>query len=130
MFDSPQPASRPSETQSRSPAWWTFVAIAVALLPIMIAASFDFGVTWDEKSRHRYGELIWDFWAGRIDRSAAFPEDGGHLYGGLFDVISVGAERWLPGNRYVIRHVIDAIFGWIGILYCGPLAARLFGVST
>jgi len=97
---------------------------------MMIAASFDFGVTWDEKSRHRYGELIWDFWAGRIDRSAAFPEDGGHLYGGLFDVISVGAERWLPGNRYVIRHVIDAIFGWIGIVYCGRLAARLFGVWT
>jgi hypothetical protein len=33
----------------------------------------------------------------------------------------------VPVNRYVLRHVINAIFGWIGVVYGGRLAARLFG---
>src|SRR4030095_6342711 len=58
---------------------------------------------------------------------SSFPETGGHLYGGLFDVICVALEQWLPGNRYVIRHAVNATFGWVGVLYCGRLVARLFG---
>jgi hypothetical protein len=92
----------------------------------MVLASFDFGVTWDEKPRHRYGEFIWEFFRGTRTR-AQFRETGGHLYGGLFDVICVGLEQWIPGNRYVIRHAVNATFGWLGVLYCGRLAARLFG---
>lgn len=92
----------------------------------MVMASFDFGTTWDEKSRHRYGEFIWQFYQGTRPREA-FGETGGHLYGGLFDVICVALEQWLPGNRYVIRHVVNATFGWVGVLYCGRLAAQLFG---
>jgi hypothetical protein len=102
------------------------VAVAVALLPLMVTASFDFGVTWDEKSRHFYGELVWGYLRGTKDISS-FPETGGHLYGGLFDTLCVIVEQWLPQNRYVVRHEINAIFGWIGVVYCGRLAARLFG---
>lgn len=102
------------------------MALAAVLLPFMIWASFDFGVTWDEKSRHRYGELIWEFYRGLRDRSS-FTETGGHLYGGLFDAICAGIEQWLSGDRYVIRHAVNATFGWVGVLYCGRLAARLFG---
>jgi hypothetical protein len=102
------------------------VLVSVSLLPIMVLASYDFGVTWDEKARHQYGEHIWEFYRGLRSRSA-FVEDGGHLYGGLFDVICVAVERWLPVNRYVLRHAINAVFGWIGVVYSGRLAARLFG---
>lgn len=90
-------------------------------------ASFDFGVTWDEKARHRNGELIWEFLVGTRDRASFSGDGGGHLYGGLFDVICVALEQWFPANRYVIRHVVNAAFGWIGVLYCGRLASRLFG---
>jgi len=103
-----------------------FWGLAAALLPAMVLASFHFGVTWDEKSRHHYGELIWDFYTGVRGREA-FPETGGHLYGGLFDLLAVAAEHVFPGNRYVIRHVIGAIFGWFGIVYAGRLAGRFFG---
>ena len=122
----PRPARPESDPRRRSAAHWTFVALAATLLPVMVLASFDFGVTWDEKSRHRYGELIWEFFRGLRSRDS-FTETGGHLYGGLFDTICVGLEQWLPGNRYVIRHAANATFGWIGVVYCGRLAARLFG---
>jgi hypothetical protein len=108
-------------------AWWVFVALAVALLPIMILASFDFGVTWDEKSRHRYGELIWEFFRGLRARNTTYVEDGGHLYGGLFDTICAATEKYVPVNRYVLRHAINAAFGWAGAVYVGRLAGRLFG---
>jgi hypothetical protein len=119
----------PSDTsQSRfSTAWWVFVALAATLLPVMVFASFDFGVTWDEKPRHHYGELVWEFMRGLRARNTTYVEDGGHLYGGLFDTICAAVERYVPVNRYVLRHAINAAFGWIGIVYVGRLTARLFG---
>jgi hypothetical protein len=102
------------------------MAIAIALLPIMVLASFDFGVTWDEKDRHKNGENVWEFLRGLRSRST-FQETGGHLYPGLFDAICAALETWVPANRYVVRHAVNAVFGWIGAVYCGRLAARLFG---
>ncbi|MGH8635535.1 MAG: hypothetical protein ACREUZ_00210, partial [Burkholderiales bacterium] len=107
-------------------ALWTLLALAAVLLPVMILASFDFGVTWDEKDRHRNGELVWQFLRGLRARSA-FAETGGHLYPGMFDTICAALETWIPWNRYEVRHAVNAVFGWIGIVYCGRLAARLFG---
>jgi hypothetical protein len=107
-------------------AWRAFIALAVALLPVMVLSSFDFGVTWDEKDRHRNGEHVWQFLRGLRSRSE-FAETGGHVYPGLFDAICAALETWLPGNRYVIRNAVNATFGWIGAVYCGRLAARLFG---
>lgn len=104
---------------------WTFVAVAAVLLPIMVIVSRDFGVTWDEKDRHRNGELIWAFIRGHRARSAFTGT--GRLYPGLFDTICAALESWVPLNRYVLRHAVNATFGWIGAVYCGRLAARVSG---
>ncbi len=117
-----EPGFRPS----RVSAWWIFVAIAAVLLPIMVVASFDFGVTWDEKDRHHNGELVWEFLKGQRSRST-FDETDGRVYPGLFDTICVALEGRVPADRYVLRHAINAVFGWIGIVYAGRLAARFFG---
>ena len=92
----------------------------------MVLASVDFGATWDERARHLNGQRIWEFYAGLRERWS-FIEDGGHLYGGVFDVLCVAVERWLPLDRHVLRHGVNAVVGWIGMIYCGRLAARLFG---
>jgi hypothetical protein len=118
--------SDPAEVRAGNAARWTFLALAAALLPAMILASFDFGVTWDEKDRHRNGELVWQFLRGLRSRSA-FAETGGHLYPGMFDTICAALETWIPWNRYEVRHAVNAVFGWIGVVYGGRLAARLFG---
>lgn len=103
-----------------------FAGVSAALLPIMVVASFDFGVTWDEDSRHQYGIKVWEFIRGLRDRSS-FPETGGHVYPGLFDTLCAMIETHVDWNRYDVRHAINAVFGWIGIVYCGRLAGRLFG---
>ena len=126
MLPSTDSSSNNSESRF-STAWWVFVALAAALLPLMVLASFDFGVTWDEKPRHHYGELIWEFMRGLRARTTTYVEDGGHYYGGLFDTLCAAIERYVPVNRYVLRHALNATFGWIGALYVGRLAARLFG---
>ena len=124
---------RPIPSESHSPesrfnaAWWVFFALAATLLPLMVLASFDFGVTWDEKARHRYGELIWEFFRGLRARTDTYSDDGGQYYGGLFDTLCAAVERYVPANRYVVRHALNATFGWFGVLYAGRLAARLFG---
>jgi hypothetical protein len=117
------------ESGRRTPdsALWCFIAIAATLLPIMVLASFDFGVTWDEKDRHKNGENVWQFIQGLRSRSA-FAETGGHLYPGLFDTICAALEGWVPANRYVLRHMVNATFGWVGVVYCGRLAARFLGL--
>ena len=92
----------------------------------MVLASFDFGMSWDELDRHTYGVKVWEFVRGLRERSS-FRETGGHVYPGLFDTICAAVESWIPANRYELRHVINAIFGWIGAVYCGRLAGRLFG---
>jgi hypothetical protein len=107
-------------------ARWTFCLMLAALLPLMVAASFDFGVTWDEHDRHTYGVKVWEFLRGLRERSS-FAETGGHVYPGLFDTLCAALESWVPLHPFVLRHVVNAIFGWIGIVYSGRLAARLFG---
>ena len=107
-------------------ARWTFVGIAAVLLPVMVLASFDFGVTWDERDRHRNGQHVWEFLRGLRSRDA-FKETGGHVYPGLFDTICAALEGWVPVERYVLRHMVNATFGWVGAVYCGKLATRLFG---
>jgi hypothetical protein len=108
-------------------ARWAFVAVAGLLLPVMMLASFDFGATWDEGARHANGIRVAEYLSGERERSLL---RGGHVYGGLFDVLAVHAERRVDANRYVVRHVVNAVFGWLGVLFCGALAARLFGVWT
>ena len=116
----------PESPEARKGPRRAFFAIAAVLLPLMIVASFDFGVTWDEKDRHKNGQLVWEFIRGLRPR-AAFAETGGHLYPGFFDTICAALETWIPWDRYVVRHAVNATFGWIGIVYAGRLAGRLFG---
>ena len=105
---------------------WTFAMFAAVLLPIMLLSSIQFGTTWDEPDRHLNGEHVWQFLTGQADR-ASFSEEGGAAYGGLFDLICVILLKWVPLERALLRHAVNAVFGWIGIVYCGRLASRLFG---
>jgi hypothetical protein len=108
---------------------WAAIVAALALLAAMVAISRDFGFTWDERFQQKYGEQIWDYYHGRLPRSTFETNIIGnqHLYGGIVELICVAAQKLVPGDIYVTRHMVIASFGWLGIVFTGLLAGRAFG---
>ncbi len=124
--NAPSPSSAATPSTIRAPRWATalFWIIVVGLLPLMVTASLDFGVTWDEADRYENGRVILEHFHGKRSREEAHY---GTMYPGLFDVIPAWLEGQSDADRYVLRHRVNAVFGWIGILFAGLLAGRLFG---
>jgi hypothetical protein len=103
-------------------------AAAFALLVAFIALSRSFGATWDERALQALGEQVWDYFMGRrsyeeIDVSFGFTR----IYGAFVEVISVAAQRALPFDIYVVRHAVNSVFGWAGVIVAFLMARRLFG---
>ena len=120
----------PSDTsQSRfSTAWWVFVALAATLLPVMVFASFDFGVTWDEKPRHHYGELVWEFM--RVCAFGSFDKGFDRSWILLEALQQSGAEitychfdLW-AGHRHKTQ-----LFPWRWLLLAGRYLAGVISIS-
>jgi hypothetical protein len=110
-------------------------AASVALLVAMIALSRDFGATWDERALQKLGELIWDLYGGRISRAdffGSFELNFGYtrIYGLLVEFLSAAAQQVVPGDLWVVRHYVNALFGWAGVVFAFLMAARLFGVRA
>ena len=101
----------------------------ILLLPLMLAVSGDYGATWDEELQQQRGEKIAGYYTGRVG-DLEFPEDGAHLYGAPFDVLAVAVQRIVPTDKYRVRHALNAFVGWLGIVFCGLIAHRLFGPGT
>jgi hypothetical protein len=110
-------------------SWILLYLAAAAATAVLVALSDDFGVTFDERPRHRYGEQVVAFYRGELPRSV-FRENGGHLYAALFDASAVLLHEWAGGDVYIVRHRLNAFVGGLGILVTGVLAARLGGVGA
>jgi hypothetical protein len=98
------------------------------LLIAMVALSRDFGFTWDERFQQKYGEEIWEYAHGRLPRAVFDTDEGNqYLYGGLVEIVSVAAQHAVDAETYVVRHAVNAMFGWLGIVVGGIVAGRMFG---
>jgi hypothetical protein len=117
------PPEAPPLRTSRWPVW-LFWVLVVCMLPLMVTAADDFGATWDEGDRHENGRRVYEYFTGRLSRDQAHY---GTLYPALFDVIPVWLGEHIQADRHVLRHRVNAVFGWIGIVFAGRLAGRLFG---
>ena len=109
---------------------WAYRLYPLLLLPLLLVLSRDYGNTWDEKIHQIEGEIAIDFWRGIPPPPTPPDNHASHLYGAVFDVICVAAQRVVPGDIWTTRHYVNAFFGWLGILFTGRLAARLFGRGT
>jgi hypothetical protein len=106
-------------------------AAAALLLVAMVVLSRDFGVTWDERFQQRYGEEIWEYAHGRLARATFDTDEGNqYLYGGLVEIAAVAMQHAVHADTYVVRHAVNAVFGWAGIVVCGLMAARAFGARA
>ena len=86
----------------------------------MVLLSRDFGSTWDERALQKFGEELWDYYTGRIPRSAIDISFGYmRVYGGLVEFLSVAAQHVVPYDIWAVRHCVNAVFGWVGIVFGG-----------
>ncbi len=104
---------------------------AVLLLAAMLVMSRDFGATWDERALQAYAEQVWNYYTGLAPRAAIDVSFGyTRIYGVFVDFLSVAAQHLLPYNVYVVRHLVNATFGWAGVVFAFLLASRLFGARA
>lgn len=109
-----------------------FIIYAGILAVIMPLMSLDHGTTWDEYAQHRYGQQILDFYQSFGSDKRALEYRNLHLYGGLFEIAAEGAvELFNPlfGRNYTyeIRHIVNALVGFLAMLFTGLLARYMGG---
>ncbi len=102
-------------------AAWLLIA---AVLAVALWAVGDYSISNDEEVQHRYGELIVRYYASGFADRTVFDYKNLYLYGGLFDIVAVLLGKIVPGDIYLIRHVLCALTG-IGGLIATWATARL-----
>jgi hypothetical protein len=106
-------------------------AAGVLVTAMLMWLSPDFGPTWDERPRHAYGERVLQFLRGDRPRADFAPDGTGrHLYAGLFDVAAAVVHEKVGGGLWTTRHYLNALFGGLGVIATGLLAARLGGPAA
>ncbi len=101
--------------------------LLAALLGLMLATFLDYGMTLDEPVQNRYGNrlLRWYQTLG-ADRAAVEQNDTAY-YGGFFELVAKGAERLSPLGLYETRHLVNALFGFAGLLAVFWMGRQLAG---
>ena len=101
------------------------------LLLAMLWLSRDYGVTYDELAQQEYGQHVYEFFASGFKNRDAFTYVNLYLYGGLFDGLAVLAQKkllWM--DLYDVRHLLNALVGWIGYVYVFRLGSAIGGRVT
>lgn len=103
------------------------LASCAALAALVAAALWTFqnyAISNDEGVQHRYGELIIAYYKSGFTDLSLFKLDNLYLYGGLFDILSLGLSYILPVDPYELRHLLCALIG-IGGIAAAAATARL-----
>ncbi len=125
----------------------SFLIAACVMLILMVVLSLDYGISWDEWIQNHYGRLILKYiMSGGQEKDCLTFFETEHFYGGLFDTLS-GAlyvplfflgkfelyTRYPPTLDIVLphlfdtRHALNALFGFMAILWTGLLAKKAAG---
>lgn len=111
----------------KNPYFWIFMVLSIGLFIAMPLMSLDAGNSGDEDGfQWPYGQQIYDFYAsGGKDTTCLTNEDMG-MHGGFFDQLTVVVVRWFNIEDYSqTRHIMNSLFGWVGVLFAALLAWKL-----
>jgi hypothetical protein len=103
------------------------VAVLVGLLGVMLATVLDYGMTADEPVQNRYGRRLVRWYATLGEDRAAVEQHDTWLYGGFFELAAQAAEVVSPLGVYETRHVVNALFGFVGFVATAWLGAEIAG---
>ncbi len=124
-----------------------FILISLSIFFIMLKTSFDYGITWDEWNNSNTGAFILRYLlSGGKDKfvlglpiisvySGLFYGLVDFTYGALFDTVRGFISEGLYQDHHLLAffttsHVINALFGFLAILYTGFLAKEIGGWRT
>jgi tetratricopeptide (TPR) repeat protein len=117
-------------------SWYRFkfLAFALALLIGMPIAAWQAGISGDEKVQYEQGKAILDWFVNFGEETEANKtalDDQRflmHLYGSSFDTVTAAFnELFGVDNEYEWRHVLNALTGWLLILFTGLIAVHISG---
>ncbi len=109
-------------------AFFAFTFIALFALPVL---SFDFGITWDAKRHNEYGYQMLHYFTSLGEDTTCLKENSPiqefRFYGEQFNVISAALNTYLnPFGEYETRHFLNALYGFIAMLFAA-LSAKEIG---
>ncbi|KAF0247580.1 MAG: hypothetical protein FD167_3020 [bacterium] len=111
-----------------------FWIISVLMLIIMVYQSRNYGMNWDEYWFKDYGEDVLNFYLSLGQdrtletkaRSATYETVA--YYGGLVELIVAIINRYFSNrDPFDNHHFVTAIFGFIGVIFCGLTAKQISG---
>ena len=129
---------KPDTKDGRASIFRLFYFLSLAfLLFYMPYISKDYGITGDEDVQYIYGEHLYDYFASGGSNDTAqncCPDLGAnapqnlHFYGGSFDLLAstVHHTLGLKGDPFRTRHVLNALFGFLALLFAAKLA-KMYG---
>ena len=99
----------------------------------MLSKSFDFGLTWDSKLHNQYGyDMLKYFESGGKDTTCFTSHRDYPYYGEHINVIaSYINKNYEPSwGEYGTRHLLNALYGFIAMLFAGLIARELLSWRT
>ncbi|MDR0414678.1 MAG: phospholipid carrier-dependent glycosyltransferase [Prevotellaceae bacterium] len=134
----PPPQSSSSQSQSSSlssgvregVAWrWAFIGLAVVALVGIVRMSLDAGISGDETYHYKHAADVYSYYmSGGKDTTAVTLTQQNNMpsYGQVVDNIAFFVEKIFHVEDYmVVRHVINAICGWLAMLFASLIAFRV-----
>ena len=119
--------------QLRQPAgidriWDRLSAAALIATAVLVVTTFaDYGVTWDEDVHNWYGVFALDYYLSLFADQRALHWLNLYNYGAAFDMIAAALNRFSPLGIYETRHLLNGVFGILGLMGCRKLGRVLGG---
>lgn len=118
------------KTESDTPKL-VFWMLAFMSLGLMLWGSFDAGMSGDETYHDTQAAHVYDYYRtfGQDSTAAVVTEDYNlPLYGQVVDNFAYALSQWFGIEDIMqLRHIVNTICGWMGILFTALLAYRIAG---
>jgi hypothetical protein len=106
---------------------WLSAAVLVAAAVLVLLTFADYGVTWDEDVHNWYGVFALDYYLSLFTDQRALHWLNLYNYGAAFDMIAAALNRISPLGVYETRHLLNGLFGILGLMGCRKLGRALGG---
>jgi hypothetical protein len=105
-------------------------AVLIAVAVLVFLTFTDYGVTWDEYVHNWYGVFALDYYLSLFADQRALHWLNLYNYGAAFDMIAAALNRFSPLGIYETRHLLNGMFGILGLMGCRKLGRVLGGTRA